>query len=48
MMPGMNMVESVNNALDTMLSKDNDVIMFGEDIGSVSYTHLTLPTIYSV
>ena len=33
MMPNMNMVESVNNALDTMLSKDNDVIMFGEDIG---------------
>ena len=33
MMPNMNMVESVNNALDTMLSKDNNVIMFGEDIG---------------
>ena len=32
-MPNMNMVESVNNALDTMLSRDNDVIMFGEDFG---------------
>ena len=35
MMPNMNMVESVNNALDTMLSKDNDVIMFGEDIDTL-------------
>ena len=33
MMPNMNMVESVNSAIDTMLSKDEDVIMFGEDVG---------------
>ena len=32
-MPNMNMVEAVNSAIDTMLSKDEDVIMFGEDVG---------------
>ena len=32
-MPNMNMVESVNSALDTMLSNDEDVIIFGEDVG---------------
>ena len=35
-MPNMNMVEAVNSAIDTMLSRDKDVIMFG----AVSYTHL--------
>ncbi len=32
-MTNMNMVEAVNSAIDTMLSKDEDVIMFGEDVG---------------
>ena len=32
-MANMNMVEAVNSAIDTMLSKDEDVIMFGEDVG---------------
>ena len=32
-MPNMNMVEAVNSAIDTMLSKDEEVIMFGEDVG---------------
>ena len=32
-MSNMNMVESVNSALDTMLSNDEDVIIFGEDVG---------------
>ena len=26
----------------------NDITIYGEDISAVSYTHLTLPTIYSV
>ena len=29
----MNMVQSVNSALDNMLDKDEDVLLFGEDIG---------------
>nr|WP_321361519.1 alpha-ketoacid dehydrogenase subunit beta [uncultured Hyphomonas sp.] len=29
----MNMIQAVNNALDTMLSRDPDVLIFGEDVG---------------
>ena len=32
-MPEMNMVQAVNSALDNMLSKDQDVLVFGEDVG---------------
>ena len=33
MMVNMNMVQSVNSALDNMLERDNDILIFGEDIG---------------
>ena len=33
MMVEMNMVQSVNSALGNMLEKDQDVLLFGEDIG---------------
>ena len=29
----MNMVQSINSALDNMLEKNQDVLLFGEDIG---------------
>ena len=29
----MNMVQSINSALDNMLEMDQDVLLFGEDIG---------------
>ena len=29
----MNMVQSVNSALDNMLSRDPDIVIFGEDVG---------------
>ena len=29
----MNMVQSVNSALDNMLSRDSDIVIFGEDVG---------------
>ena len=32
-MPGMNMVQAINSALDVMLSRDPDVLTFGEDVG---------------
>ena len=32
-MPNMNMVQSVNSALDNMLSRDSDIVIFGEDVG---------------
>ena len=33
MMPNMNMVQSVNSALDNMLERDSDIVIFGEDVG---------------
>ena len=32
-MASMNMIQALNNALDTMLTRDPDVLTFGEDIG---------------
>ena len=32
-MPAMNMIQALNSALDTMLEKDPDVLIFGEDVG---------------
>ena len=32
-MPNMNMIQSLNSALDIMLDRDRDVIIFGEDVG---------------
>jgi 2-oxoisovalerate dehydrogenase E1 component beta subunit len=32
-MPAMNMVQALNSAMDVMLSRDRDVVIFGEDIG---------------
>jgi 2-oxoisovalerate dehydrogenase E1 component beta subunit len=32
-MPAMNMIQAVNSAMDTMLSRDPDIVIFGEDVG---------------
>jgi 2-oxoisovalerate dehydrogenase E1 component beta subunit len=32
-MPAMNMVQAVNSAMDLMLARDRDVVIFGEDVG---------------
>ena len=32
-MPAMNMVQALNSAMDVMLSRDRDVVVFGEDVG---------------
>lgn len=32
-MPAMNMIQALNSALDVMLAKDPDVVIFGEDVG---------------
>lgn len=32
-MPSMNMVQALNSAMDVMLSRDPDVVIFGEDVG---------------
>lgn len=32
-MPAMNMVQALNSAMDVMLSRDPDVVVFGEDVG---------------
>jgi 2-oxoisovalerate dehydrogenase E1 component beta subunit len=32
-MPSMNMVQAINSALDVMLGRDPDVLVFGEDVG---------------
>ena len=32
-MPAMNMIQAVNSAMDIMLSRDNDIVIFGEDVG---------------
>ena len=32
-MPAMNMVQAINSALDVMLGRDPDVLIFGEDVG---------------
>ena len=32
-MANMNMIQSLNSALDIMLERDDDVIVYGEDIG---------------
>ena len=32
-MPAMNMVQAVNSAMDIMLARDRDVVIFGEDVG---------------
>ena len=32
-MTNMNMIQSLNSALDIMLDRDPDVIIFGEDVG---------------
>jgi 2-oxoisovalerate dehydrogenase E1 component beta subunit len=32
-MPTMNMIQALNSAMDTMLARDPDVLVFGEDVG---------------
>jgi 2-oxoisovalerate dehydrogenase E1 component beta subunit len=32
-MPVMNMIQALNSAMDVMLARDSDVVIFGEDIG---------------
>ncbi len=32
-MPVMNMIQAINSALDVMLERDDDVVVFGEDVG---------------
>ena len=32
-MPVMNMVQALNSAMDVMLARDRDVVIFGEDVG---------------
>jgi 2-oxoisovalerate dehydrogenase E1 component beta subunit len=32
-MPAMNMVQALNSAMDVMLARDQDVVIFGEDVG---------------
>jgi 2-oxoisovalerate dehydrogenase E1 component beta subunit len=32
-MPGMNMIQSLNSAMDVMLERDPNVLVFGEDVG---------------
>jgi 2-oxoisovalerate dehydrogenase E1 component beta subunit len=32
-MPAMNMIQAVNSAMDIMLGRDDDIIVFGEDVG---------------
>ncbi len=32
-MPTMNMIQAINSALDTMLARDPDVVIFGQDVG---------------
>jgi 2-oxoisovalerate dehydrogenase E1 component beta subunit len=32
-MPAMNMIQALNSAMDTMMSRDPDVLVFGEDVG---------------
>jgi 2-oxoisovalerate dehydrogenase E1 component beta subunit len=32
-MPAMNMIQAINSALDVMLEKDPDVLIYGEDVG---------------
>ena len=29
----MNMIEAINDALDVMMARDPDVVVFGEDVG---------------
>ena len=46
----LNSIFEINTSLLNQLENDNDVIVNNPKLGliSVSYTHLTLPTIYSV
>ena len=32
-MPGMSMVQALNSAMDVMLARNPDVVIFGEDVG---------------
>src|SRR5258705_13411785 len=32
-MPGMSMVQALNSAMDVMLTRNPDVVIFGEDVG---------------
>src|SRR5438552_18614463 len=32
-MPAMTMVQALNSAMDVMLARDRDVVIFGEDVG---------------
>jgi len=32
-MPVMNMIQALNSAMDVMLARDSNVVIFGEDIG---------------
>ena len=39
---------ALQSSIDTLIKEDKTVIVMGGSQDSVSYTHLTLPTIYSV
>ena len=39
-MANMNMIQSLNSALDLMLENDDGVIIFGEDVGYLSLIHI--------
>ncbi|MDB5975690.1 MAG: 2-oxoisovalerate dehydrogenase, partial [Nevskia sp.] len=32
-MATMNMIQAINSAMDVMLARDEDVVIFGEDVG---------------
>ena len=42
------MINFVNNLSGVTTSTERDLAILQERVSSVSYTHLTLPTIYSV
>ena len=45
-MVNMNMIQALNSALDNMLERDSDVIIYGEDVGyfgGVTYYPPKLP-----
>ena len=42
-MPAMNMIQALNSALDVMLTKDPDVLTFGEDVGYFGGVSVSTP-----
>ena len=46
-MPAMNMVQALNSAMDLMLARDRNVVVFGEDLVGFRET-LTIGVCFSV